>query len=88
MQSELLSIWERTPKTVIFVTHDVQEAVYLADRVAVMSARPGRIIAIVNTKFDKSDPAIFKNQGFIDKVDEIWNLVRIEAIKAQGARAS
>jgi len=88
MQSELLSIWQRTPKTVIFVTHDVQEAVYLADRVAVMSARPGRIKAIVDTKFDKSDPAIFKNKGFIDKVDEIWNLVRIEAIKAQTGRAS
>src|SRR5437016_6900842 len=86
MQSELLSIWQRTPKTVIFVTHDVQEAVYLADRVAVMSARPGRIKAFVDTKFDKSDSAIFKNQGFIDKVDEIWNLVRIEAIKAQGGR--
>ena len=86
MQSELLSIWERTPKTVLFVTHDVQEAVYLADRVAVMSARPGRIIAIVKTKFDKSDPAIFKNQHFIEKVDEIWNLVRIEAIKAQEER--
>ena len=50
MQSELLSIWQRTPKTVIFVTHDVQEAVYLADRVAVMSARPGRIKAIVDTR--------------------------------------
>src|ERR1043166_4886833 len=86
MQSELLSIWQRTPKTVIFVTHDVQEAVYLADRVAVMSARPGRIKAFVDTKFDKSDSAIFKNQGFLDKVDEIWNLVRIEAIKAQGGR--
>src|SRR5207302_1994700 len=86
MQAELLRIWQQTPKTVIFVTHDVQEAVYLADRVAVMSARPGRIKALVDTKFDKSDPAIFKNQGFIDKVDEIWNLVRIEAIKAQGGR--
>jgi len=84
MQSELLSIWQRTPKTVIFVTHDVQEAVYLADRVAVMSARPGRIKAIVDTRFDKSDPNIFKNKGFVDKVDEIWELVRIEAIKAQG----
>src|SRR3974390_3668164 len=41
MQTELLAIWQRSPKTVIFVTHDVQEAVYLAQRVAVMSARPG-----------------------------------------------
>jgi NitT/TauT family transport system ATP-binding protein len=83
MQSELLGIWQRSPKTVIFVTHDVQEAVYLADRVAVMSARPGRIKAIVETKFDKNDPGIFKAKAFVDKVDELWNLVRIEAIKAQ-----
>ena len=83
MQSELLRIWQRTPKTVIFVTHDVQEAVYLADRVAVMSARPGRIKTIVDTKFDKTDRAIFKNKAFIDKVDELWNLVRDEAIKAE-----
>ena len=88
MQEELLRIWQRTPKTVIFVTHDVQEAVYLADRVAVMSARPGRIKAIVDTRFDKNDPNIHKAQNFVDKVDEIWNLVRIEAIKAQGVRAS
>src|SRR6516225_8809866 len=86
MQSELLRIWQRTPKTVIFVSHDVQEAVYLADRVAVMSARPGRIKAIVDTKFDKNDPDIFKNKFFTEKVDEIWNLVKEEAIKAQGRR--
>jgi NitT/TauT family transport system ATP-binding protein len=87
MQAELLGIWQRTPKTVIFVTHDVQEAVYLADRVAVMSARPGRIKAIVDTRFDKNDPQVFKTKAFVDKVDEIWNLVRIEAIKAQETRA-
>jgi NitT/TauT family transport system ATP-binding protein len=86
MQAELLGIWQRTPKTVIFVTHDVQEAVYLADRVAVMSARPGRIKALVDTRFDKNDPEVFKTKAFIDKVDEIWNLVRIEAIKAQEKR--
>jgi NitT/TauT family transport system ATP-binding protein len=86
MQAELLGIWQRTPKTVIFVTHDVQEAVYLADRVAVMSARPGRIKAIVDTRFDKNDPQVFKAKAFVDKVDEIWNLVRIEAIKAQEKR--
>jgi NitT/TauT family transport system ATP-binding protein len=87
MQAELLRIWQRTPKTVIFVTHDVQEAVYLADRVAVMSARPGRIKALVDTRFDKNVPDLFKVKTFVDKVDEIWNLVRIEAIKAQATQA-
>ncbi len=83
MQAELLRIWQGTPKTVIFVTHDVQEAVYLADRVAVMTARPGRIKTVVDTKFDKNDPGIFKAKAFVDKVDELWNLVRDEAIKAE-----
>ena len=87
MQSELLGIWQRTPKTVIFVTHDVQEAVYLADRVVVMSARPGRIKATVDTRFDKNDKDIFRAKPFVDKVDELWNLVREEAIKAQGVKA-
>src|SRR6185369_4689427 len=51
MQSELLGIWRGSPKTVIFVTHDVQEAVYLAERVVVMSARPGHIMSIIDTRF-------------------------------------
>jgi len=86
MQEELLRIWQRTRKTVVFVTHDVQEAVYLAGRVFVMSARPGRIKAIVDTDFDKNDPNIFRTPRFVDKVDEIWGLVKEEAIKAQGGR--
>ena len=87
MQTELLGIWQRTPKTVIFVTHDVQEAVYLAERVAVMSARPGRIKAIVDIKFGERDPSIFRSKEFVEKVDELWNLVRDEALKAQEAKA-
>src|SRR5215831_7217505 len=83
MQTELLNIWQRTPKTVIFVTHDVQEAVYLADRVAVMSARPGRVKAIIETKVDHRDPGVTRSKEFVEKVDQIWNLVREEAIKAQ-----
>ena len=83
MQAELIRIWGRTPKTVVFVTHDVQEAVLLADRVAVMSARPGQIKAIVDTRFDRSDMRMAKSKAFIEKVDELWDLVRIEAIKAQ-----
>ncbi len=87
MQSELLAIWEKTRKTVIFVTHDVQEAVFLAERVAVMTARPGRIKTIVDTKFDKDDPQVHRTKTFIDKVDEIWDLVREEAVKAMEKRA-
>jgi NitT/TauT family transport system ATP-binding protein len=83
MQTELLGIWQRTPKTVIFVTHDVQEAVYLAERVAVMSARPGRIKAIVENRFASRDPSIVRSKEFVERVDEIWNLVRDEAIRAQ-----
>src|SRR6202162_426511 len=70
MQSELLGILRGDPKTVIFVTHDVQEAVYLADRVAVMSARPGRIKAIVETRFAADKGAeIVHSREFADKVD-------------------
>jgi len=83
MQTELLNIWKRTPKTVIFVTHDVQEAIYLAERVVVMSARPGHIKAIVDTKFGDREPGIARSKEFVEKADEIWNLVREEAIKAQ-----
>jgi NitT/TauT family transport system ATP-binding protein len=86
MQTELLAIWQRSPKTVIFVTHDVQEAVYLAQRVAVMSARPGRIKAVLDLNFDRNDPQLMKTKPFVDKVDEIWELVRGEAIKAQAGK--
>ena len=84
MQAELLRIWQGSRKTVVFVTHDVQEAVFLAERIAVMSARPGHIKEIVDAKFDRDDPDLMKTRPFIDMVDHVWNMVRGEAIKAQG----
>jgi len=83
MQTELLAIWRRSPKTVIFVTHDVQEAVYLAERIVVMSARPGRIKEIVTVGLDKADPELTRSRAFADMSDHVWSLVRDEAIKAQ-----
>jgi NitT/TauT family transport system ATP-binding protein len=88
MHEELLSIMQRSPKTVVFVTHDVREAVYLADRVAVMSARPGRIKEIVST--DKPAGAgseFLQTPEFGAKVEHLWDLVRDEAIRAQETRA-
>jgi NitT/TauT family transport system ATP-binding protein len=83
MQEELLSIWQRQRKTVVFVTHDVQEAVYLADRIAIMSARPGCIKEIVDSRFEERGPALLKSPTFMEKVDYVWNIVRKEAIIAQ-----
>jgi NitT/TauT family transport system ATP-binding protein len=83
MQEELLAIWRRSPTTVIFVTHDVREAVLLADRVAVMSRRPGRLKELVDTQFPGMDSAeLQRSREYSDKVDYVWNLVRDEAIAA------
>jgi NitT/TauT family transport system ATP-binding protein len=84
MQEELIAIWNRSPKTVVFVTHDVREAVLLADRVAVMTARPGRLKEIVDTKFAGGlNPEVARSREFLEKVDYTWNLVREEAIRAE-----
>jgi NitT/TauT family transport system ATP-binding protein len=88
MQDELLRIWQRSRKTVIFVTHDVQEAVFLAERIAVMSARPGRVKEIVEVGFDKNDPDLMRTPQFLEMVDHVWNLVRSEAIQAQRSGAA
>ncbi len=74
LQQELLEIWRRQKKTVMFVTHDVREAVILAERVVVMSARPGRIKTILNTKLGAGDP----RQAIDDLSEEIWSLLREE----------
>jgi NitT/TauT family transport system ATP-binding protein len=88
MQAELLRIWQRSRKTVIFVTHDVQEAVFLAERIAVMSARPGHIKEIVEARFDRDDPDLLRRPEFVECVDHVWNLVRAEAILAQQSAAA
>ena len=83
MQEELLAILTRTRKIVVFVTHDVQEAVMLSDRVAVMSARPGRIKELADVS-SLGGPDAIRDPGFVEQVDYLWGLVRDEALAAQG----
>ena len=87
MQEELLAILERDTKTVVFVTHDVQEAVLLADRVAVMSARPGRIKEIMDVADVGGTADAIRDHRFVEKVDYLWNSVRGEALAAQHEEA-
>jgi NitT/TauT family transport system ATP-binding protein len=87
LQEELLAIWSASRKTVLFVTHDVNEAVLLSDRVVVMSARPGRIKTIVNIELPRPrTPAVTRSSRFAEHCHEIWNLVREEAVAASGVR--
>jgi len=53
MQGELLSVWERTRKTVVFVTHQISEAIYLADRVVVLSSRPARVQEVIEVQLPR-----------------------------------
>jgi len=83
MQEELKSIWQRRRKTVVFVTHDVQEAVFLADRISIMSARPGRIEHVIDVGLDRSGgEAVLTKPEFLEISERIWRLVRDQAIAA------
>ncbi|MFB6096023.1 MAG: ABC transporter ATP-binding protein [Haloferacaceae archaeon] len=77
MGEELLRIWAETEKTVIFITHSLQESVLLSDRVAVMSDRPGRIQRIFDIDLDRPrDTDMIGTEAFNDAQSQIWQLVK------------
>jgi NitT/TauT family transport system ATP-binding protein len=76
MQAELLKIWSEARKTVVFITHQINEAIYLADRVVVMSPRPGRIKDVFKIPFDRPRTLHLKRDPrFVEIEDAIWQLV-------------
>jgi NitT/TauT family transport system ATP-binding protein len=76
MQSELLKIWSQARKTVLFITHQINEAIYLADRVVVMSARPGRVKDVFRVPFGRPRTLSLKRDPrFLEIEDAIWQLV-------------
>jgi NitT/TauT family transport system ATP-binding protein len=89
MNSEVLGIWARTGITVVFVTHSIPEAVFLSTRVAVMSARPGRITALVDVGLPQPrDLATRENTGYFSLITEVREALRTgEAGDAEVASA-
>jgi len=84
MQEELNRIWQTSGTTVVFITHDIYEAVFLADRVLVMSGRPGSIIANITIELDRPRERSVKSSArFGEHHAELWELLRDEAISAE-----
>jgi NitT/TauT family transport system ATP-binding protein len=80
MQAELLDIWAQTNKTVLFITHQINEAIYLSDRVIVLSARPGRVIADIHIDIPRPRTlAVKRTDQFLRFEDDIWTLIESEA---------
>ncbi len=88
MGDELLRVWRDTGSTVLLITHALDEAAMLADRIAVMSARPGRILEIVETGWPRErDSRIVAEPSFGEITGRLWRLLRGESLKALGRSA-
>jgi NitT/TauT family transport system ATP-binding protein len=80
MQLELLALWERTRRSILYVTHQIQEAVLLGDRVVVMTRRPGRILAVRPVPLPRPrNERTMLDPAFLGLVDECWQLIKRDA---------
>jgi ABC-type nitrate/sulfonate/bicarbonate transport system ATPase subunit len=88
MQQWLLGVWSDLRKTILFVTHDIDEAIYLSDRIQVFSARPGRIKATIDVALPRPRAAdIVTTPGFIDLKRTLLDLLAEEAQRADAEAA-
>lgn len=86
MQMELLRIWHEAKKTVLFITHQINEAIYLADRVIIFGARPGTVKDVL--KIDIPRPrklAVKREKQFLEYEDRLWNMIEEEVRKTMAA---
>jgi len=90
LQVELLRIWGETRsrpqrKTAVFITHDIDEAIFLGDRVVVMSSHPGRVKAVIDIDLPRPRRESLRSDArFGELVDQVWSLIRDEAFRAIG----
>jgi NitT/TauT family transport system ATP-binding protein len=85
MGEEVLRLWRRTGATILLITHALDEAAMLADRIGAMSARPGRFLDIVVTGWPRErDSKIVSEAGFAEITGRLWDDLRGESIKSLG----
>ena len=85
MGDEVLRLWRRTQATVLLITHALDEAAMLADRVGVMSARPGRFLEVIATSWPRErDSSIVREAAFGNITGRLWDHLRGESLKALG----
>lgn len=83
MQSYLLEVWSKLPKTIVFVTHDIDEALLLSDRIIVMGTQPGRVIADLANLLPRPRPAeIAFDSHYLDLKKQCFELIRAETLKS------
>jgi NitT/TauT family transport system ATP-binding protein len=83
MQEELLRIWLHAKKTVLFITHQIDEAIFLSDRVAIFTARPGRVKEVVDIDLPRPrDLTVKRHSRFHELEDYIWNSIQSESPRA------
>ena len=86
MQLELLRIWRAAKKTVLFITHQINEAIYLADRVIIFGARPGRVKDTLKINIPRPrDLAVKRSKQFLEYEDYLWNQIEEEVRKSMAA---
>ena len=81
LQNELLRIYQEHPRTMVFITHSIEEAIALGDRVVVLSARPARVreILAVDIPRPRTVVSVIASPRFVDLRDRCWRLLRKEA---------
>jgi NitT/TauT family transport system ATP-binding protein len=79
LQEELLGIWERTRQTILYVTHNIHEAVWMADPVVVLSRRPGRVLDVVTVDLKRPRTETMLGEAFLHAGERIWGLIKSQA---------
>lgn len=89
LQAELIRIWEENRKTVVFITHSIDEAVVLADRIVLMTAAPGRVKAVIDVPFPRPRQAyeMRADPAYGRLTRRLWDLLRDEVLKAKAEEA-